>query len=148
MRSLTIKEVTKENEKDSAEVFKKISKDPQDLPLLKEDPKDNSLLTAILYENNKGVACGRLEVRDKTAWLKIFSTKDKEEEFSYLMLEYLLEESEKMKINEIRLSIFKSQKSIIKMCEDFDFKKHSEKGKKVLLRRVKNDHNSNRLQRL
>lgn len=148
MRSLEIREVTEENEEDVTTFLKKVGKKPQDFPFFKEDPQNNSLLTATLYENNKGVACGHLETRNKIAWLKIISTKAKEEEFSYLMIKYFLEESEKMKIDEIRLSIVKSQESIIKIYEDFDFKKHSEKGKKILLRRIKNEHSSNRLQQL
>ena len=148
MRSLAIREVTEENEEDVIEILKKIGIKPQDFPIFKENPQNNSLLTATLYENNKGVACGHLETRNKIAWLKIISTKAKEEEFNYLMIKYFLKESETMEINEIRLSILKSQELIIKIYEDFDFKKHSEKGKKILLRRIKNEHNSNRLQHL
>ena len=133
MRSLDIREVTEENEEDVIEVLKKIGKKSQDFPFFREGSQSNSLLTATLYENNKGVACGHLETRNKIAWLKIISTKAKEEEFNYLMIKYFLEESEKMEIDEIRLSIFKSQETIIKIYEDFDFRKHSEKGKKILL---------------
>lgn len=141
-----IREVVEDNREDVSELLKKIGKKPQDFSYFRNKGQNKPLLTAVLYENNKGSACGHLELRGELAWLEIISTKTKENEFNHELIKYFLEESDKMEVNEIRLSILKSQEVIIDMYEKFNFKKYSEKGKKILLRRLKDEHYSGWLQ--
>lgn len=137
MRSLTIRQVVEKNKEDVEVLLKKIGKLPQDFPFFRAPFEKNFLLTAILYENNKGLACGHMELRGNHAWLEIISTENKKNEFIYLMIKYFIEESEEMMVNEIKSSITKSNKAIVKIYEDFNFKKCGEKGKNILLKRKK-----------
>ena len=147
MKSLIIREVGKDEENKIVKVLGKIGKKLQDFSFFSRDVQINPLLTAILYENNEGVACGHLAKKNREeVRLEIASVEINKDYFYCLMLKYFLEESKEMKINEIKLSLLKSDKLIVTLCEKFGFKKISERGKKILLKRIDDEHHSDRLQ--
>lgn len=130
MRSLTIREITKETKEEVANFLERAGDSLSTFTYFeKRKPEclENHLLTAILFDGKKGLAYGHLNREKEDVWLDVcVLSSEKRKGYGSSIMKFLLEEALIMNLTEVKSSINKTNEAAINLFKKFGFEKNLE----------------------